>query len=217
MKGLIVKDLLFIKNNMKTFLIILLAFSIIAISNENYNFMLYIIPFFLVMMTISTFNYDEFNNWNSYCLTLPISRKKIVQSKYLFTIFLAIVGIILTAIIIITFKSINQSLNLEEQISNFCGSFFAVSLIISILYPLIYKFGSEKGRIFIFVIVLIVSIIIGIIFSLLEQLSINYHSLLSSLNSLNYIQISLFMLVISIITIIISYLISLRIYQKKEF
>lgn len=217
MKGLIIKDLLFLKNNMKTFLIILLAFAIIAISSENYSFMIYTIPFFLVMMTISTFNYDEFNNWNSYCLTLPISRKKIVQSKYLFTIFLAIIGIILSALIIIIFKSINQSLNLEEQISNFSGSFFAVSLIISILYPLIYKFGSEKGRIFIFIIVIGISIILGVIFSLLEQLSINYQYLLSSLNSLNYIQISLSMLIISIVIIIISYLISLRIYQKKEF
>ena len=37
------------------------------------------------MMFISTFSYDEFNNWNSYVATLPNGRKNAIIAKYIAT------------------------------------------------------------------------------------------------------------------------------------
>ena len=61
MKGLIVKDLCVLKNQMKTLLLVLAFFVIFSIINEDASFILFLVPFYMIMILITTFNYDEFN------------------------------------------------------------------------------------------------------------------------------------------------------------
>ena len=88
-KGLMLKDLYVFKNYKKNiyFSIIVFAF-IIAMASVRINVLVYgsiIFLFFFGMNSISTFSYDENSEIDKYLLSLPITRKEIVFSKYLFT------------------------------------------------------------------------------------------------------------------------------------
>ena len=112
MKGLIVKDLLLIKENIKQLVLFVLVFVFIGLQG---NQILVFVPAFLsMMMFLSTFSYDDYNKWNSYAVTLPNGRKNIVKAKYIASIFLSLVAILLTYLLVILFGVANHNLNLEE-------------------------------------------------------------------------------------------------------
>ena len=84
MLGLIKKDLLMIKGNIKTLAIIFVVFTIMAI-NGNGNFA-FIPAFMSVMIVMSTFSYDEYNKTDGFITSLPNGKKNAVKSKYISTL-----------------------------------------------------------------------------------------------------------------------------------
>ena len=165
MVGLIKKDLLMIKSNLKMVLIMLVVFFIMALQGEfDISF---VPPFIVVMLFMSTFSYDEFNKWDAYAVTLPNGRKNVVKSKYIASLILTIVTIILTIILNSLVGLINNNLEFDKFISTIMGCVFGVILIQSIMYPFIFKYGMEKGRIGLFVISFAIVGIIGLLSSVL--------------------------------------------------
>lgn len=207
MKGLILKDLFLIKGNIRSLIICLFIF-IISIFNDASS-----IPFFLqmisIIMCLTTFSYDEYNKWDAYAITLMKNRKKIVKSKYVFTIMIMIITSLLSLLINVIICNSNGSVNLEEIVSNTLGYLFGVIIFISIMYPIIYKFGIEKSRIFILVICFGLSIGLTLIF---KNINIDLDKFLSLLEQYWLILIP----IISCIAIYISYIFSYKFYLKKD-
>ncbi len=210
MLGLIKKDLLMIKSNFKVLVILLFVYGMMAINGEiDLSFLLSIMS---VMIVISTFSYDTYNKWDAYTVTLPEGRKNSVRAKYLVTILLTgLTTILVTLLSIIISYSLAGKIDFEMLLATMLGSVFSASLIQSFMYPVIYKYGVEKARIGIFVVVFIITIIGGILF---KNLDISLFS--QTINFLNnYLEIIL--PVIMIVMVYLSYRISLRLYMKKEF
>ena len=161
MKALIKKDLFLMKSNLKLIGVMLVVFFLMALQG---TYDLSFLPAMIsVMLFISTFSYDEYNKWDAYAITLPNGRKNVVKSKYIATLILSIICIIVTIILNVIVGYMNKSINFEEMISTMSGCLFAIIIIQSILYPIIFKYGIEKGRIGLFIIVFgIVSIIQGL-------------------------------------------------------
>ncbi|MDD7630260.1 MAG: ABC-2 transporter permease [bacterium] len=209
MVGLIKKDLLMIKSNLKMVLIMLVVFFIMSLQGEfDISF---VPPFIVVMLFMSTFSYDEFNKWDAYAVTLPNGRKNVVKSKYFASLILTIVTIILTIILNSLVGLINNNLEFDKFISTIMGCVFGVILIQSIMYPFIFKYGMEKGRIGLFVISFAIVGIIGLLSSVLK---INIPT-----NVVTFFDNYWFVIIplISIVLLLISYKISEKIYLKKEF
>ena len=209
MVGLIKKDLLMIKSNWKMVLIMLVVFFIMSLQGEfDISF---VPPFIVVMLFMSTFSYDEFNKWDAYAVTLPNGRKNVVKSKYVASLILTIVTIILTIILNSLVGLINNNLEFDKFISTIMGCVFGVILIQSIMYPFIFKYGMEKGRIGLFVISFAIVGIIGLLASVLK---INIPT-----NVVTFFDNYWFVIIplISIVLLLISYKISEKIYLKKEF
>lgn len=209
MIGLIKKDLLIIKNNAKALLVIVLMNIIFSFTCDSD--ITFIIPFLAVVLHISTFSYDDFNNWNAYAITLPQGRKKIVQAKYLSVFLASLLVAIFSILISLTVSISKNSLDLNDLLSSTATSLVAISIIISLLIPFILKYGSEKGRIIIFAFVFGFIGLVAII-SKLTTIKIP-SSILTLLN--NYGEVIL--IIFSILILIVSYLISQKIYSKKEF
>jgi len=211
MKGLILKDLLLIKGNLRTLLIIFFGFMIMALN--NISTVSFIIPFFAVMMCISTFNYDEYNKWNTYAITLPGGRKSIVQSKYIATILLVVLSSIVSILVSIIIGNINGNINYEETFSTLFGGLFGILLVMSIMYPLIYKFGNEKGRLFLFIGIFLITAIGGLIFKTIDLSGINKPAIIDFID-----KFGLYLLpIVSLFILYMSYLISVKIYKNKDF
>ena len=210
MLGFIKKDLLMIKSNFKIIAILLIIYVIMGFMGEmDISF---ILPFISVMLMISTFSYDNYNNWDSYAITLPNGRKNSVKAKYITTIILILTVSIITTIlsILISYYKLNI-VDFKLTIFNMTSIVFGTMLVLMFMYPMIYKLGVEKARIGIFIMVFGI-IILGSI--LLQYININ--KILNSLSLLENYFLILIRLII-IILLYISYKISLRIYLKKEF
>lgn len=91
------------------------------------------------------------------------------------------------------------------------GAIFATTLLQAFMYPAIYKFGVEKARIGIFIVVFGIAIIGSII--------VKYMDFSFLKNTFHYIDNYWWIVtpIIMIIMLYISYKISKRIYLKKEF
>lgn len=210
MLGLIKKDFLLIKANLKSMAIIFIVYLILAF--QGTFDVTFIIPLIGIMLFISTFSYDDFNNWNSYAVTLPDGRKNVIRAKYIASIILTIIlaAVALAIGIGISYTKTN-SINLNEIISSLMGTMLSNVIIISLLYPIVFKFGATNGRIILFAVIFGIAGIGALIAQFVDMTSII--NMINRLDSYSLIAIP----IISVILIGISYLISNKIYQNKEF
>ena len=137
MLALIKKDLLLMKNNLKLIGIMLIIFFFMAMQG-TYD-LAFLPAMICIMIFMSTFSYDEYNKWDAYAITMPNGRKNIVKSKYIATLILVGISIIITLVLNITIGYINKNLDLEQIISIMSGCLLAIIIIESILYPIIFK------------------------------------------------------------------------------
>ncbi len=210
MLGLIKKDLLIMRNNLKYFLLMILVFSFFAKESN----IIYFIPIFIsIMIFITTFSYDDYNKWNTYAITLPLSREKIVLAKYITSFLLMIGTVLITFLLSFAIGTITHSFHFDEVFPMIFGGLFALVLLQSFMYPLIYQFGTEKGRIGLFVGVFAVS---GLVGYLVNHVKINTTAFTHFIQFFNQYGI-LLLSIVMVILFVGSYFVSKRIYLKKEF
>lgn len=207
MIGMIKKDLLMLKNNMKSTLIAIAIYIFYSIMFEID--MSFFLPFLGLMLCMSTISYDEFNNWHAYVSTLPQGKINVIKSKYIITIgvttILTIVGVIISMIMG------NMTNNYEEYVSIIMGKLLAIIFAISVLYPILFKYGAEKGRLAMIVVGLT---LFGIFTLLTKVIKIKIpKEVITLLDS----YLPIISIIVAIILISCSYLISKKIYLKKEF
>ena len=210
MLGFIKKDLLVMKNNLKYFLLMILVFAFFSRESN----IIYFIPIFIsIMIFITTFSYDDYNKWNTYAITLPLSREKIVLAKYLTSLLLMVGTVLITFLLSFVIGTVNHSFDFDEVFPMLFGGLFALVLLQSFMYPLIYKFGTEMGRIGLFVGVFAVS---GLVGYLVNHVKIDTTALTGFIQFFNQYGI-LLLSIVMVILFVGSYFVSKRIYLKKEF
>ena len=209
MLGLIKKDFLIVKNNLKLIIIMLMMFFIMALQGEFD--ITFVLPFIVVMLFISTFSYDEFNKWDAYAITLPNGRKNIVKSKYIASLILVIGAIIVTFLLNYFVGLINNNLEFDKIISSVLAIATGAIFIEAVMYPLIFKYGIEKGRIGLFALTIAIVVIVTLI-TKISKLSIPANIIIF-LNNYYFIIIPIILTII----LLLSYKISEKIFLKKEF
>ncbi len=209
MLGLVKKDLLMIKGNIRQVILFLVVFLILTFQENN---IIVIVPVFVAMMVfITTFSYDEYNKWDAYAIALPISRKNMVKSKYIASVILWLIALLVTVVITVIMGIIGQNINYFEMFGMILGCVFSIVLLEAIMFPLIFKFGVEKGRIGLFVGVFAIAALLGFIFTGVDLE--NATGFIEFFNKYYYILLPLAI----IILLMGSYFVSKRIYLKKEF
>ena len=210
MLGLIKKDFLMLKGNFKTWLILLFVY--IVMEFQESMSLAFLLPSMCLVTMLSTFSYDSYNKWDSYVCSLPDGRKNSVRAKYIATILLILVTVIITTILTIIIGYYRtKTINIESMGETIMGAIFATTLLQSIMYPAIYKFGIEKARIAIFIVVFGTALVGGVL-----SKYIDFESIIQGLAFLeNYMMIII--LIIIVVMLYISYKISEAIYNRKEY
>lgn len=215
--GLILKDILQIKFYRKN-LILSLVFYSIFIFVQSANSDITSIGTVLIMMIFSlmsttTFAYDEKTKADAYIPTLPVNRKQIVISKYLLSVLLLLVGMIVGLIIstILAYLATKQLPNLIQLLSSVIGGVIGLSFLQCIQIPCIYKWGAEKGRVQVYIVIMVIVGLITGIYMLFPNILDNFTFLSKISNFLPLIAVF-----ISLLMYFISYKISYKIYRKKE-
>lgn len=206
MLGLIKKDLLLMKTNAKSLLVIFIIYLLMAI-NGNFDIVV-MLPLFMMVLLISTFGYDEYNNWDAYVNALPVGRKNIILSKYLTSAILLVCSSIISCIIAYVLTFFYEKSDISHSLSYIGGCLCGMLITISLMYPLIFKYGSQKGRIAGFVLIAGGGFVLG----LLSKIK-TFSTVVNSFET--YFLIAF--IVLTILMLIGSYIISVKIYSKIEF
>lgn len=209
MIGLIKKDILMMKGSLKRSILMILIFLIIALREAST--MIFIPAFLSTMAFMSTFSYDEYNNWNAYAISLPKGRKNLVKAKYITNLGMLITVVAIFCALTSIIGLINNNGNLEETVYLSLGCIFALAIFQALLYPFIFKFGIEKGRIAILIGVFGLTGVAGL---LKDKVNIEVPKELMMFLENNWLLLAL---IAVIIILLISYLISRKIVDKKEF
>lgn len=217
MKGLILKDLLILKNQMRNILIVILGFILLSIWMENYFYIAFIIPFYIIMLVISTFSYDDLNNSNTYIVALPYDRKTIVKARYVLSLISIITAFLIGLILSLVIPMFNSDMDFMSTFASCTATILSVILVIALLMPFFYKFGVQKGRMILFIAIMGISLLIGIILSLFENSNLKIAQFFSNLQQMNYIMLIAIAIIIMLLILYISYLFSCKIYKNKDF
>ena len=212
MQGLLLKDLYSLKKTMGILAVMLVAFGVVFIPQGGGLFagMAILVG---TTLTISTMSYDHMAKWEIYALSMPISRRQLVGEKYLFMLMTAGGG---TAIAL-TGEFVRLAVIGSPARAYFDGLLqtvliLAVGLLLgSLMLPLIFQFGVEKARL-----VLLLSFCLPLVMvwggGQLVQRSMYETQPASWLN-----QVIFLLPVAAIAALWISYLASVKIFEKKEF
>ena len=217
-KGLITKDILQLKSYKKTLIVFIMIFALTSISGEGGigNILAIMLTLGFGMFSMASFNYDELNKADRYILTLPLTKKEVVLSKYILVICSTVIGSIIGIILgfILTFVVNKQVPNIKELILVGLGGVLGIGLIEAIQIPCVYKWGAEKGRIQMVIVTALVALLAGVIIFIVEKANIQ-------LPANNIIEIfskflPLIFIGLTLIIYYISYKVSYKIYDKKE-
>lgn len=160
MKGLILKDLYLLKKYCRGFLIVIAAFlaAMMFSNSQNEGLFYSLYPcIFCSMVPITLLVYDERSRWNQYSAVMPYTKVQLVSSKY-------IIGLIVQAAVIPLIAAL-QAVSMVRRGEFVFGDYMTmlftdivISFIIpSVCLPLVFKYGTEKGRIIYFIIVAVLS------------------------------------------------------------
>ena len=214
-KGLLKKDLYNLASYKTTLMIITLFCGIAIIGTDAIYWGSIVIGIIVGMISLSTFSYDEMAKSNRYILTLPVTRKEIVLEKYILAIGATILGSLLGFVLTLLIGNMMNyvrpdnviDINIDTLLSTSIGGLFGVSLIQAIQIPSIFKWGAEKGRIQMFIVLFVIALIgAGV------GLSVDIEKLENTLKSFGWI----ILVILSFIIYFISYKVSYKIYKNKE-
>lgn len=151
MKGLLIKDLFLMKNQMRSAGLIALIGIMLAFTNPNPEFLISYIIFIFAIFSMSTISYDEMDNGMSFLFTLPLSRRKYVLSKYVLGISVTCIAALFSQLIILIPAFVNSSgTALSETLAVGFIVLCCAIILLGFEIPVQFKFGMEKSRIIIF-------------------------------------------------------------------
>lgn len=218
MKGLLIKDLKLMKNQGWFFIMIVLISIGCAASMRSPFFAMGYATSLISVFSVSTIGYDEYDNGMLYLFTLPISRKLYVKEKYVYAILVTVVALI-AAIGISAGVAFAMHLNypIEEWLGIISSSVFIVSLIISIILPVRMKFDTEKNKMAILIAIGVVALVAVGIVKIAEMLNVDLEAFLDEVLFGSPVKMLLIVIGVGIILVVVSYLISVKIMEKREF
>lgn len=177
-------------------------------------------PFFLnmlfglsILLTLYQVMAYEDNNGINYLISfLPVKRSEYVISRYLLGIGSLLLSIIVIYIVHLVSTQINPLKEVPIKIL-LPISITSAILAMSVIIPLVLKFGINKGRVFMSIIIMAIAMAP---ISIISDISKNPKMIDNIMNIINNIGLPIIVSIINIVMILISICISIKLYQNKE-
>lgn len=225
MKGLLYKDWSLIAGGYKTnFLFLLVFYGLLTVAGRM-TFLAYAMVFVVGMYASSTISMDENSHWDAYAHTLPVSPGQLVSVKYWLTLILTVASIPLSFFLIALIPAPKPTF--LEAALGLTAACTVTLFYFSFVIPLSYKFGAAKARSWVSISLLVVAFGPVALFPLLPESTTapikNAASSLDAAITANWSEaaftIAVFgaMLLFSLVCMVISWAISVRIYTRKTY
>lgn len=209
MMGLVLTDIYAMKKNLTLTAVMAVLYMAIGIVTGGSVELVAFFIFFAAMQIISAFAYSERAKMDIFANTLPILRKDVVFGKYVLTAIFLVTATLIGALSLLICDLVYSNVQAEDYASLLIVALIGL-LFLTIVIPLMFKYGSEKAR---YIIVVLYLIPFMAFFALTEYGLLD----LSALEGLDIKMIIISFVFLDIILLLLSMLISVKIYEKKEF
>lgn len=207
MKGLLLKDLYLVNKCCRSYLLIAAVFLFVSLWGDNNMFFLVYPCLFANLLPVTLLAYDERSKWEEFCGALPYTKAQLVSAKYLVGLIIQCIMLLLTGAAQ-AYRMIHAgTFQWENYLALLVALLFMSGLVSSLALPLMFKMGTEKGRIAYYVMVGAVcglSVAGVTIFRSEPHVYVNSGLIISGL------------LVVTVLMYVISWRISIAFYQKRE-
>lgn len=230
MKGLLIKDFGYLGLNKKIFSVIIAVIVVAFLigGNNSASFLSGFLTSYLAVMmgfqVMGSITYDEYKGGLAYIMTMPITRCQYVLSKYIYAAILTVIGALagyavsLTAIII---TEGTGNVDLASTVAELLTVYGVVILLNAIMIPVQLKYGSDKGKMVIFVLVAIVMVSAFASERIGSALGVDIdkviYNIKTGLDNMSMVTVSMVSIVVMCLGLLVSFLISMRVVNNKEF
>lgn len=218
MKGLLIKDFCILKLQKNTLLIILAMCVVFTVLMKSPTYIVNLLPMYGGLVALGTLSYDEFDRGYSFLFTLPISKKGYVREKYVFGLLLCggawLISVLLSSLYVLFVERTEMDASLLVA---YAVPIVLVVFLIGIAIPVQLKYGNERGRLAVVATGLVIFAVIIAGGQLGKVFDIEMTAALQRVEKIGAGTVSVIGCIVSVILIVISYKISVRIMEKKEF
>ena len=164
MMGLIKKDVYLSLSMLKSYVVVAAVFALLTMTGiYDISFFVTYLSVMCIMIPVNLFAYDEQARWDKYAAALPAGRAGMVKARYLFTILICfgtLVFALLLQLIVALFTGVQGQERTDLLLSGLLPTAYGIFMN-AVLLPLLFKFGSQKGRIYL---ILALGVGVGVIF-----------------------------------------------------
>ena len=217
MKGLLKKDLAisFCNKAMLIAAIIVLA-AVAFMGSGGGQFIMSYMAVFVPMVINSTISYDDMDNGMEYLMTLPVTRRQYVYSKYVFSAGAGFLCWIFSCVMGTLSNVIHGNQGDSGEWLFLCLMSLGILLFTSsLIIPVQLKFGAEKAKIAMLLIMVGVAGVTWLFINIKKAVFPDGMKLISFLNDYPFAYVGI-VLLFELAAFFISLFVSIRIFEKKE-
>ncbi|NNJ30959.1 ABC-2 transporter permease [Lacrimispora defluvii] len=217
MKGLLIKDLLLLKNQQRFFLLVFFMSAGMLLVDVNTFFVINYVTLISTMFTLSSISYDEFDNGYAFLFTLPITRNQYAAEKYVFGFVTGGSAWIIMTVFVVIMNFVRGRVGTLELVITALLYLLISLLFMAVVVPVQLKFGTEKGRI---VLIFIIGVIFAagfIVVKAAKTFQLDLSTAATALTAFAAGSVITVLFLISLAAIFVSYFISVNIMKKKQF
>lgn len=216
MKGLLLKDLYVMKGQSRTYLVLVVFYlALTLVGTFDASFFSGFIVLVMTMLPMSTFTYDDLARWPKFAAATPAGRRGVVQGKYLFALCTMGASLVVLLGMDLLWCLVRGQFGKLPDLLLAGGTCAVMGLFMNlILIPVLFKFGSEKGRF----VMMAVWIAVFLLFFGALNLIADRPGGLAALPIPPWLVASLPVIALGVLAVaaVLSYSSSLRIFAKKE-
>ncbi len=207
MKGVLVKDLYIARSNILVTIVSLVVLGFGLSFLLETSALLVLAPVAATTAAFISITSDAASKWNKNVITMPVSRNQIIGEKFLFYIFLAVLGLFTALIPCVVLACFGTDITLHSLLLYGSIGISATLLAGGISLPCAYLFDPEKSQI-VFMMSFMAStgiitglvLLINLVFPVKENILLAFH----------------IVLIISVIWFFVSYRIAVKVYRKRD-
>lgn len=212
MKGLILNNLYSVEKSLKSSILLVTGLAIVLILTGQPMALRVatFLPFLLIPVNaLEVLKHDAISGWQRFEITLPATRQKIIQSKYMTFLLLFMFCMLFISGLFLLVHCVLFPVFSMVFVNFFLRGAGLILCVAALVFPLTYKLGSEKSDT---IMMSGTGFSLGMYFAVLFllQLTIGSPKHFDEIFSVTF-------LIIAFVLFIISYVVSIQLYKKKEF
>ncbi|MED4158931.1 ABC-2 transporter permease [Shouchella clausii] len=219
MKGLVLNQYYSVGKSFWNYIALSVVITAILLFTQNemlMQFAAWLPLFFMVTPALEVLKHESMSGWSKFVLTLPLKRREVVQSHYLFYSMMIVIGLVITVALFMIAESIIGQVMTDSAVYKMMNGVGLVLIAGLLNYPLTYQLGTEKSDG-----ILVFSIMAAVGAFLLSSWLFEILLGAVSLDALQGINLDLLFsgsfLAVSLVLFIASYVIALYVFKRKEF